>query len=159
VAGARTLIGNQYTNNEANNITNWTSASGNHAYSYDLVDRLTSATNSAQPNENYSYDGVGNRTTSHLSASYPHQPFDKLTSSATASYIYDNSGNLLSKTDALGTTTFGWNEENQLTQASLPGGLTVNYKYDGLGRRIQRTTSAGANERYVYDGQDVLLET
>ncbi len=37
-------------------------------------------------------------------------------------------------------------------------GLTVSYKYDGLGRRIQRTTSAGASERYVYDGQDVLLD-
>jgi RHS repeat-associated protein len=34
----------------------------------------------------------------------------------------------------------------------------VNYKYDGLGRRIQRTTSAGANERYVYDGHDVLID-
>lgn len=34
----------------------------------------------------------------------------------------------------------------------------MNYKYDGLGRRIQRITSAGANERYVYDGADVLLD-
>src|SRR5205814_10178160 len=39
-----------------------------------------------------------------------------------------------------------------------PSGLAVNYKYDGIGRRIQRTTSAGANERYVYDGPDVLLD-
>ncbi|HWN08496.1 MAG TPA: Ig-like domain-containing protein [Pyrinomonadaceae bacterium] len=156
--GAGTLIGNQYQYNDANNITNWTNASGNHAYGYDLVNRLSSATNSAQPNENYSYDGVGNRTTSHLSASYSYQPFNKLTSTAAASYTYDNNGNLLSKTDASGTTTFTWNEENQLTQVTLPSSLTVNYKYDGLGRRLQRTTSAGANERYVYDGADVLLD-
>jgi RHS repeat-associated protein len=45
-----------------------------------------------------------------------------------------------------------------LTQAGLPSGLTVNYHYDGLGRRIQRTTSAGANQRYVYDGRDVLID-
>jgi len=45
-----------------------------------------------------------------------------------------------------------------LKQVDLPVGLTVNYKYDGLGRRIQRTTSAGANERYVHDGADVLLD-
>ena len=51
-----------------------------------------------------------------------------------------------------------WDEENQLTQATLPSGVVVNYKYDALGRRIQRTTSAGANERYVYDGNDVLLD-
>lgn len=53
--------------------------------------------------------------------------------------------------------TFSWNEENQLTQVALPNGLTINYQYDGLGRRI-RTTSAGTNERYVYDGNDVLLD-
>jgi uncharacterized protein RhaS with RHS repeats len=109
---------------------------GHHAYGNDLVDRLTSATNSVQPSENYSYDGVGNRTTSHLSASYSYQPFNKLTSTATGSYTYDNNGSLLTKIDSLGTTTFSWNEENQLTQASLPGGLTVKYRYDGLGRSV-----------------------
>jgi RHS repeat-associated protein len=93
-----------------------------------------------------------------LSASYSYQPFNKLTSTAAASYTHDNNGNLQTKTDSLGTTNFTWNEENQLTQVTLPNGLVVNYKYDALGRRIQRTTSNGANERYVYDGQDVLLD-
>jgi RHS repeat-associated protein len=157
-AGANTLVGNQYTYNDANNINSWINASGNHTYGYDLVDRLTSATNSAQPNENYSYDSVGNRTSSNLSGSYSYQPFNKLISSVNASYIYDNNGNMLSKSDFSGITTFTWNEENQLTQVALPTGLTVNYKYDGLGRRIQRTTTAGTSERYVYDGQDVLLD-
>ena len=64
----------------------------------------------------------------------------------------------VSKTDSTGTTTYTFNEENQLTQVTLPNGLVVNYKYDGLGRRIQRTTSAGANERYVYDGADALID-
>jgi RHS repeat-associated protein len=158
VAGATTLVGNQYTYNDANNITNWTNASGNHAYGYDPVDRLTSATNSTQPNENYAYDGVGNRTTSHHSASYNYQSFNRLAGTRTRTYTYDNNGNLVSQTDSAGTTIFTWNEENQLTQVALPSGLVVNYKYDGLGRRIQRTTSAGANERYVYDGPDVLLD-
>lgn len=157
-AGATTLIGNQYQYNDANNISSWTNASGTHAYGYDQVDRLTSATNSAAPSENYAYDGVGNRTASHLSASYSYQPFNKLASTATGTYSYDANGHVLTRTDSLGTTTLSWNEENQLTQVALPTGLTVNYKYDGLGRRIQRTTSAGANERYIYDGNDVLLD-
>jgi len=42
---ATTLIDNQYSYNDANNITSWTNASGNHTYGYDLVDRLASATN------------------------------------------------------------------------------------------------------------------
>jgi RHS repeat-associated protein len=156
--GATTLVSNQYQYNDANNITNWANASGNHAYTYDSVDRLASATHTTQPNESYSHDGVGNRTASHLSASYNYQPFNKLTNTATASYVYDNNGNLLSRSDSLGTTTFSWNEENQLTQVTLPNSVTVNYKYDALGRRLQRTTSAGASERYVYDGANVLLD-
>ena len=114
--------------------------------------------NSAQPNENYSYDGVGDRTVSHLSASYSYQPFNKLTSTASATYSYDNNGNLISKTDTLGTWTFSYDPENWLTQVVVPNGPTVNYKYNALGRRIQRTTSSGSNERYVYDGLDALAD-
>jgi RHS repeat-associated protein len=153
-----TLISNQYQYNDAHNISSWTNTSGTHAYGYDPVDRLTSATNSAQPNESYSFDGVGNRTASHLSASYSYQPFNKLRSTATATHSFDNNGNLLSKTGGAGTTSFSWSEENQLKQVTLPTGLTVSNKYDGLGRRIQRTTIGGANERYIYDGNDVLLD-
>jgi len=122
------------------------------------VDRLTGVSNFEMPAENYSYDGVGNRTASHLSASYSYQPFNKLTSTANAGYVYDNNGNLISKTDGSGTTTFSYDEENRLKQVTLPVGLTVSYAYDGLGRRIQRTTSAGGNARYIYDGHDALID-
>ena len=73
---------------------------------------------------------------------YNYQPFNKLTNTATASYVYDNNGNLTSKTDALGTTTFTWNEENQLTQVTLPVGLSVNYKYDATGHLLGTNTSS-----------------
>ena len=101
---------------------------------------------------------MGNRTASHLSATYGYQPFNRLTSTASATYSYDNNGNVVSKTDSLGNWTFDYDEENRLTQVNRPGGLTINDKYDGLGRRIQRTTSAGSNERYVYDTTEVLID-
>jgi len=157
-AGGTTLSGNLYTYNNANNISSWTTASDQRAYSYDPVDRLTGVSNFETPTENYTYDAVGNRTASHLSASYSYQPFNKLTSTANATYSYDNNGNLISKTDSSGSTTFGYDEDNRLKQVAIPSGPTVDYKYDGLGRRIQRTTSGGANERYVYDGADALID-
>jgi RHS repeat-associated protein len=150
--GSTILSGNLYTYNNANNISSWTTQTSQKEYTYDAVDRLTSVSNFEAPAENYSYDAIGNRTASQLSATYGYQPFNRLTSTTNATYTYDNNGDLVSRTDSSGTTTFTFNEENQLTQVTLPNGLAVNYKYDGLGRRIQRTTSTGANERYVYDG-------
>lgn len=156
--GANTVSGNLYTYNNANNISGWTTVTAQRSYTYDPVDRLTAVANFESPAESYGYDAVGNRTSSHLSGSYGYQPFNRLSSSANATYSYDNNGNLVSRTDASGTTTYGFNEENQLTQVVLPSGVNVIYKYDGLGRRIQRTTNAGANERYIYDGSDVLID-
>jgi RHS repeat-associated protein len=156
--GSTTLSGNLYTYNNANNFSSWTTQTSQKAYTYDAVDRLTSVSNFEAPAENYSYDAVGNRTASQLSATYGYQPFNKLTNTSSATYGYDNNGNVVSKTDSLGAWTFTYDEENRLTQVEVPSGPTVNYKYDGLGRRIQRTTSIGANERYVYDRADVLID-
>jgi RHS repeat-associated protein len=158
MAGATTLISNQYSYNDASNITNWTNAAGAHDYEYDPVNRLLVANNSAEPNENYSYDEVGNRRDSHLSGRYAYEPFNKLIQTDTNSYTYDANGNLIAKVDAEVATNFIWSEENQLTQVVLPNRVVVSYKYDALGRRIQRTSNGGENERYVYDGQDVLLD-
>ena len=70
--------------------------------------------------------------------------------------IYDNNGNLLTKVVSMNTTQYSWDYENRLTEVTLPNGTVVSYKYDALGRRIKRTTSNGADERYVYDGQNVV---
>jgi YD repeat-containing protein len=92
------------------------------------------------PTESYSYDAVGNRTSSHLSAAYTHQSFNRLTSTASAIYTYGNNGNRVTKVDAGGTTQYAWDFENGLKQVTLPSGDIVTYKYDAPGRRIERST-------------------
>jgi YD repeat-containing protein len=37
------------------------------------------------------------------------------------------------------TTQYAWDFEHRLTQVTLPSGDIVAYKYDALGRRIERT--------------------
>ena len=129
-------------------------------YGYDAVDRLTTAsyTGPLQPNENYAYDAVGNRTASQLSASYTYQRFNRLANTSTANCSYDLNGNLVSRTDSTGTTQYAWDFENRLRQVTLPNGLTVTYKYDALGRRIQRIPSTGVSTSFVYDGPDVVKD-
>ena len=152
-----TLSINQYGYNNASNVSSWLGSAGNRSFNYDASDRLLSVLKMGG-NESYSYDAVGNRATSHLSATYSYQALNKLTSTASATYTYNNNGNMLSRVDGSGTRGLAWDNDNRLKQVTLPSGLAVNYKYDALGRRIQRTTSAGADERYVYDGQDVVLD-
>lgn len=158
--GVTTVADHQYQYSTASQITQIAEPTITKNYGYDAIDRLTSASysNPLQQNENYSYDALGNRTASQLSASYSYQRFNRLASTAAASYYYDANGNVISKADSSGTTHYAWDCENRLKQVSLPNGTTVTYKYDALGRRIQRTPSPGVQTNFVYDNQDVVRD-
>lgn len=158
VKGAATVADYQYQFNSANQITQVTEPASARSYAYDAVDRVTAMTSPGAPGEAYAYDGVGNRTSSHLSASYGYQGFNRLTTTAAAAYSYDANGNLISKTDAGGTWLCTWDYENRLKSAQRPDGLTVTYKYDAMGRRIQRAPSGGVTTNFTYDRTDVVLD-
>src|SRR5258707_15203052 len=120
-AKSNTVIAdNNYTYNTAGAITQNIDQSGTHAYGYDALDRLASATYTGTAAESYAYDGVGNRTSSQRSATYGYQPFNRLTNTSTASYLYDNNGNMTTKTESAGTTHLAWDFENRLTQVLTP---------------------------------------
>ncbi|PYS03906.1 MAG: hypothetical protein DMG12_11230 [Acidobacteria bacterium] len=54
----------------------------------------------------------------------------ELTSQPSVTYAYDNNGNVTSKIDSSGTTTYySWDFEDRLTRVTL-GGSQVNFKYD-----------------------------
>ena len=63
----------------------------------------------------------------------------------------------MSKTDASGTTTYSWDYENRLTSVTLPNQSVVTFKYDPIGRRIQKSSTTGTIN-YVYDGADGVEE-
>lgn len=158
--GAATLMDLQYQFNAVNNITRMTEGAGVNNFGYDALDRLVSASHPNQTNETYSYDDVGNRTVS-AQGSYSYQAFNRLTGANSSSMTYDPDGNLLSKTTSAATTQYTWDFENRLKRASLPNGNVVTFKYDALGRRIERNAivgSSSATTRFVYDGADVVRD-
>ena len=120
------------------------------------MDRLTGMTNGAA-NESYAFDAVGNRTASHLSATYTHQPFNKLTATANATFSYDANGNMLSKSDPTGYWVYGWDHENRMISARKQNKI-VRYEYDALGRRVSRQGKTLGSTKYVYDGLDVVMD-
>jgi len=56
-------------------------------------------------------------------------------------------------------TQYVYNTENQLVEVKVQNQSIARYRYDGLGRRIEKSTGAVANPtvtRYVYDAEDIL---
>jgi RHS repeat-associated protein len=127
-------------------------------FAYDAIYQLLQVTQSGQPTETYSYDDVGNRLSSLGVSPYSYDNSNELNSQPGVTYSDDANGNLISKTDATGTTTYAWDVENRLTSVALPAsGGTVTYQYDPFGRRIEKISATGTTI-YAYDGDNVVEE-
>jgi RHS repeat-associated protein len=70
--------------------------------------------------------------------------------------VHDANGNLVSKTDVNGTTTYTYDARNRLIAVNGPG-VTATFTYDVLGRRTSKTVN-GATSQYLHDGADVVQE-
>jgi RHS repeat-associated protein len=123
-----------------------------HQYTYDRLNRLIHATH---PDliESFSYDSVGNRLPGVYDAANRLLEDDEFT------YEYDENGNLIKKVEKTTekVTTYQYDAENQLIRVDLPDGTYATYRYDGLGRRIEKNVN-GKITRYVYDNEDIILE-
>lgn len=84
---------------------------------------------------------------------------NRLLEDDTFTFVYDDNGNLISKTDkaTLDLTTYSYDAFDRLVRADLPGGVVATYAYDALGRRIEKTVGTPVT-RYIYDGPDIVLE-
>lgn len=135
---------------------------GSLRYTYDPLERLTRATRPlrGQPDEVFVYDGVGNRLQRDDQASP--SVFDaanRLLEDQSFRYVYDVNGNLIEKVEkgTSTTTVYTYDAENRLVRIDFPNGKVATYRYDGLGRRIEKNVD-GVITRYVYDQEDILLE-
>ena len=143
------------------NRTSLTDPLGLHTFTYDALNRLTGADHpvgSSLPEETFTYDPVGNRLTSHRSAAHRYDGANRLLEDDQVTYAYDANGNLTTKTDkaTAATTTYTYDVENQLIQIDLPDGRLASYRYDGLGRRLEKAVR-GTVTRYVSDHEDLLF--
>ena len=132
-------------------------------YTYDVLNRLTHAVNPlpTNPLETFNYDPVGNRTGSNQNGASIFNQANQLLEDANFTYQYDNNGNLTRKTAKLGgtITQYEYDADNKLVRVVSPSN-TANYRYDGLGRRVEKEVIAGTTTvtKYVYDNEDILLE-
>jgi RHS repeat-associated protein len=93
-------------------------------------------------------DVSGNQATANYSVSL---------SGAGATYTYDGNGNLATKAEGADTWAYEWNAENQLTRAAKNAVEQARFKYDPIGRRVEKV-AAGLTTTWAYDGQAILRE-
>ena len=138
------------------------------SYTYDQLNRLVDATHPlpTDPLETFDYDPVGNRLLRDgQTAPAFFDTANRLLEDEDFCYSYDANGNLASKEKKVagvcnGTgelTDYQYDPENQLIQVQVNGAVVGSYRYDGLGRRIEKDTG-GTLTQYVYDNEDILLE-
>jgi len=136
---------------------------GSHNYTYDTLNRLVEAVNPlpSNPLESFTYDLVGNRTDSNQNGLSQFNSANELNEDGDFIYQYDNNGNMTRKTAKVGgqVTTYEYDAENKLVRVVMPS-TTVDYKYDGLGRRVEKDVVSATTKvtRYIYDNEDILLE-
>ncbi len=115
----------------------------------------------------YTYDVVGNRIAtdgswarSLIPSSVPSSNYDaaneQLAFGAFAQ-TFDANGNLLTQTDASGTTTYTWDARNRLSAISGPIVAAI-FAYDAFGRRSSKTIN-GRSITFQYDGLDIIRES
>ncbi len=107
--------------------------------------------------DRFSYDQVGNRLSDIANNTYAYNNGNELLNYDGISFIYDANGNMVSKTDSSGTTSYVYDSENRLIELRTPNAQLVTYKYDPFGRRIEKNVN-GVITRYVYDREDILFE-
>jgi RHS repeat-associated protein len=163
--GATNIAAFNYTYDKVGNRTSMTDEYGTHSYIYDQLYRLTQATHPqpANPLENFDYDPVGNRYPS----SNVYNATNQLLEDDTYIYSYDKNGNISQKTHKTSDklVKYWYNAESQLlrieeytSSADATPASSTTYTYDGLGRRVAKNVD-GVITKYVYDGENILLET
>ena len=105
----------------------------------------------------YTYDQVGNRTDPARNVTLA--TGNRLTGMDGYTLDYDADGNLTRKVKSgVDDVRPGWNALGQMDTVWRYQRGTVRYGYDAQGRRVRRTAPDGSVTRYLYDGDDLLME-
>ena len=157
--GATTLASQSYTYSSSGQRLSRTDLTNTATYQFDPAAQLSAVANSSPsvPGESYTYDAAGNRTASG-SSTVAYDTGGRMVRYGTTTYTYDNDGQRISATDSAGrVTNYSWNAFRKLVAVIMPGGTTVKYRYDALGRRVEVAQGSTVNH-YAYDGQNLRLQ-
>ena len=138
-------------------------------WTYDAAGRVKTLANESTETTTYAYDGAGRLASTTLAngqvSTYGYDVLSRTvavthrasaggTTISSETDVYNPVGNLLSKTVDGTTTTFGYDNADQLTAESKPG-YSAGYAYDANGNRTSKTLN-GVTQTYFVDDGDKL---
>jgi RHS repeat-associated protein len=136
-------------------------ATQSRGYTYDLIDRLLTASSTTPGNNTYVYDPLDNATTITNPGTGTVNPtynnLNQLHTWGANTYAYDANGNT---TSGDGTRTYKYDAENRLVEIDYVGSTAKSqFAYDGMGRRTVdvETASGGGTTttRYLWCGSSI----
>jgi RHS repeat-associated protein len=122
-------------------------------YAYDEEGRLVEVLRDSTTLEAYSYDDNGNRLTALGVTPITYDAQDRLIKYGSNDYAYRDSGQLLTKTNTDGQTTYDYDELGNLLSVTLPTGTVVAYDIDAMHRRVGRRVDGALTQRWIYKDQ------
>jgi len=143
----------QYTYDANGNRTSMTTLEGATHYEYDALGQLGAVVYPDGSWTTYEYDAAGNRlavTDNGTATSYTTNNMNQYAQVGTATYTYDDNGNMTSRTDASGIATFEYDYEDRLTRIVSPTEGTWEYTYDAFAN-MKTVSQNGVATHYTYD--------
>jgi len=150
----------QYTRDAIGRIATKTETIGGvstvYEYGYDVAGRLAAVKENGVTVSTYDYDANGNRITA-VTRAGTFQGFydlqDRMTKYGGADYTYTANGELKTKTDAAGTTTYDYDVFGNLRSVTLPDGMRIEYVIDANNRRIGKRVNGALVQGFIYNDQ------
>ena len=133
---------------------------------YDKGNRLIQTLDPLSNRYDYEYDGVGNRTlqtdAKRQTIRFTYDDNGRLITilypdSTTVQMSYDLHDNLTQVVDALGTTTYSYDQLNRITSYRDVFGKTIGYQYDPNGNIVAITYPDGKQVQYTYDKNNRMM--
>jgi len=126
-------------------------ATQSRAYTYDLIDRLLTASSTTPGNDTYAYDKLDNATTFNVpgtSTSPTYNGFNQIGTWGAKTYAYDANGNL---TSGDGTKTYKYDAENRLIEIDYVGTSNKSvFSYNGKGQRTSDAETISGTTTTTY---------
>ncbi len=117
-------------------------------YGYDVTNQLT-----GDNGVSVSYDKTGNRN----GTGYATTAGNRMTNDGTWTYGYNDLGEVTSKSKSGESWSYAYDHRGQMTNATSDTDVSVTYKFDAFGNRIERDATVSGTttvEKFVVDGWD-----